>query len=135
MELQMHAYALPTKPGADVDVALDNAELFFLWDPRPDLHQWMERLYRRKGGRFRNCVGGNLVLTWRDLDRLERYVYVCGLIKDVFPHLAPATCAMRADDLRFVARARNVRAGGWTVVYAAEWQSSRAATSFHAAAR
>jgi len=121
MELQMHAYALPTTPEGDVDVALNGHEPFYLWEPRPDLHEWMERLYRRKGGTRPNLIGGNLVLTGRDLRRLERHVYVCGLIKDVFPHLAPATCAMRADDLRFVARARDVRAGGWTVVYAAEW--------------
>jgi hypothetical protein len=55
--------------GLDFDTE-QHSELHY-WRKHPDLHGWMEKLYREKGGAAQsfNCV--RMVLAATDLDRLE----------------------------------------------------------------
>ena len=90
------------------------------WRKHPDMHGWMERLYRERGGRDENFNCTSVRLKAADLDALER---------DVRAGLLPHTCGFffgqsdgseRADDLRFVAKAREALSRG-LVVYSTSW--------------
>lgn len=72
MGLDMFAHTRDTKPPKPTDFELneDDNELFY-WRKHPNLHGWMECLYRAKGGIDAdfNCVP--VEITLEDLDRLE----------------------------------------------------------------
>ena|SRR5690554_4268140 len=91
------------------------------WRKHPNLHGWMEQLYRAKGGQDDtfNCV--NVALTADDLDRLEA---------DIRADALPFTEGFffgttRPDeielDLDFIAKARAAIAEGKTVFYTSWW--------------
>lgn len=71
MGLDMYAFAIPETPAAPVDFEAETGSELHYWRKHPNLHGWMEALYRAKGGRDDdfNCV--NLQLTADDLNRLE----------------------------------------------------------------
>src|SRR5258708_17410013 len=74
MPLQMYAVTIDPPPEApvDFDASWADLDILHMWNGHPDLHGWLTRLYHEKGGacdRFWDC---NLVLTARDIDRLER---------------------------------------------------------------
>lgn len=79
MGLDMYAHYLHDAPAKAVDFEVENYGELHYWRKHPNLHGWMERLYRKKGGREDsfNCV--NVLLTADDLDRLK-------------PTSAPAIC-------------------------------------------
>lgn len=123
MGLDMYAYVTNSKPGNQVDFELEEEsyELMFYWHKHPNLHGWMENLYRQKGGRNHdfNCV--NLQLEAKDLDQLE---------VDIRENRLPPTRGFffgESDgseidgDLRFIAKARNAIAEGKTVFYSSWW--------------
>lgn len=75
MGLDMDALVTATKPKRRVDFREPNDRvLIHSWRKHPNLHGWMEWLYRAKAGRefFFNCV--TLQLTSVDLDLLETSV-------------------------------------------------------------
>jgi hypothetical protein len=74
MGLDMYAYALARKPAAPVDFEADDGIEIHYWRKHPNLHGWMERCYRAKGGTNAdfNCV--NVQLTADDIDALEQAV-------------------------------------------------------------
>lgn len=122
MGLDMYAYALSTAPCRAVDFKLgDQATELHYWRKHPNLHGWMERLYRDKGGvadSF-NCV--NLVLTAEDLDRLEGAIRGRRLPHTTGFFFGESDGSEQADDLSFIAKARMAIAAGATVVYSSWW--------------
>lgn len=105
---------------ADVDGALD--ELAY-WRKHHDLHGWMERLYRAKGGTAEsfNCV--KLRLTMEDLDALEKDVLANKLPETTgffFGNNPPDEDSMNTD-MRFIADAKVAIAAGDAVYYDSWW--------------
>lgn len=74
MGLDMYAYRINHPAPATVNFSPpDDAELFFQWRKRPNLHGWMEILNITKGGRGEFiCV--TVALTASDFSNLQRFV-------------------------------------------------------------
>lgn len=129
MGLDMNAYATDYKPAQPVDFELPDAttsnnairEELAYWRKHPNLHGWMEQLYRSKGGTADdfNCV--NVALTAEDINQLEWAV-----MNDELPHtdgffFGASQPEDKADDLKFIAAARKALADGKTVFYTSWW--------------
>ena len=90
------------------------------WRKHPDLHGWMENLYREKGGMEKSFNGDPLVLTLADLDRLE---------EDILRKNLPKTSGfffgesreISLRDLEFILEARKAIQEGDTVFYDSSW--------------
>jgi hypothetical protein len=105
-----------------IDYELINVELqeIAYWRKHPDLHGWMENLYREKGGREQSFNGDLMVLTLKDLDRLE---------EDILRKNLPKTSGfffgesgeISLKDLEFVLEARKAIQEGDTVFYDSSW--------------
>ena len=112
--------------GKDKDGEIDyenqivKTEEIAYWRKHPDLHGWMENLYREKGGREQSFNGDPVVLTLEDLDRLE---------DDILGETLPETTGfffgesrgMSLKDLEFVLDARKVIQEGDTIYYDSSW--------------
>lgn len=122
MGLDMYAFTRPGSVPQPVDFeAHDADERIAYWRKHPNLHGWMERLYREKGGKDEdfNCVPVELTLA--DLDRLEA---------DIRADMLPSTSGFffgvsdgteRKEDLDFVEQARAEIAAGKAVFYTSWW--------------
>ena len=131
MGLDMYAYSA-AKAGAqqeywdnyDFDEKKSNCskprELSY-WRKHPNLHGWMERLYRTQGGED-TFNGVELELTWQDLDALEQ---------DILNQQLPETQGFffgdasddyyREQDLKFIQEARADLFLGLKVFYNSSW--------------
>lgn len=121
MGLDMYAFTTAEAVEAEVDFTAETASELAYWRKHPNLHGWMEQLYRAKGGQDDtfNCV--NVALTADDLDRLERDIR-----NQALPHTEGFFFGTtRPDeielDLDFIARARAAIAEGKTVFYTSWW--------------
>jgi len=120
-------YACKTKdalPDAvDFDSEHVNSEQIFYWRKHPNLHGWMERLYREKGGAAAsfNCV--TLQLTLRDLNALKSDVYGRSLpaTSGFFFGESYATPEERHRDLEFIEAAITAIGDGYSVYYTSWW--------------
>jgi len=121
MGLDMHALTTTEMPAASVDFDVCDARELHYWRKHPNLHDWMEKLYRDKGGSDAcfNCV--NVQLLREDLDRLEA---------DIKANRLPPTCGFffgesdgseANDDLQFINKAREALAANLTVFYTSWW--------------
>lgn len=121
MGLDMYAYAIPETPATPVDFDADAHNELHYWRKHPNLHGWMEALYREKGGRddVFNCV--NLQLTAEDLDRLEADIRSGNLPPTSGFFFGASDGTERGDDLTFVEKARTALAEGMTVFYTSWW--------------
>ena len=122
MGLDMYAYATTHTPAQAVDFPQPEAlEEIHYWRKHPDLHGWMEALYRRKGGQDPDFDLSPVVLTPADLDALESAV-----VDDLLPategfFFGASDGSERDDDLAFIEKARTEIALGKTVFYLAWW--------------
>jgi hypothetical protein len=92
------------------------------WRKHPNLHGWMEDLYRERGGESEMFNGVELELTWEDLEQLE---------EDIKNGRLPSTTGFffgdnsddyyRLQDLDFVRRARAEIFTGLKVFYNSSW--------------
>lgn len=120
MGLDMYAYKTrehvppfgPEVPGDSVQIAY--------WRKHPNLHGWMEALYRKKGGTETfNCV--SLQLSETDLDELERAV-----TDDLLPFttgffFGESHSDEKIADLAFIKVARKSLADGYSLIYSSWW--------------
>ena len=121
MGLDMYACTLREPPAAPVDFEVEEATALHYWRKHPNLHGWMERLYREKGGndaKF-NCV--NLQLTADDLDRLETAIRDRTLPPTEGFFFGVSDGSEVDDDLAFVAKARDALAAGLALFYVSWW--------------
>lgn len=104
----------------DIKQISDNCVQLHCWRKHPNLHGWMEKLYRERGGtEVFNCLG--IKLTLEDLDRLE-----VDLRNNALPHtegffFGQSMGDELEDDLDFVAKAKAAIASGKTVLYGSWW--------------
>ena len=103
-----------------VDFKVADATLIHQWRKHPNLHGWMEELYRAKGGeRSFNCT--TVQLTAEDLDRLEAAIRTRELPATVGFFFGQTDGSETEDDLAFVKTAREALAHGLTVFYDSWW--------------
>lgn len=98
-------------------------EEFFYWRKHPNLHGWMEELYREKGGESDTFNCTPVVLTTEDLDNLEAAIKGGELpnTNGFFFGESDGDEEEINEDLRFVNEARNSIAEGYTVWYDSWW--------------
>jgi len=104
------------------DATQDQVERLAYWRKHHDLHGWMERLYRQRGGtKDFNCV--QLPLDSADLNALEQAVIQRKLPATVgfFFGNNPPDAESDAEDLAFIAKARDAIAAGKVVLYDSWW--------------
>lgn len=121
MGLDMYACFLHDAPPAPVDFKAEDAGELHYWRKHPNLHGWMEALYREKGGTdpHFNCV--NVQLTAADLDRLEDAIRNRTLPPTEGFFFGVSDGSEVEDDLTFIAKAREALAEGLTVFYSSWW--------------
>lgn len=105
---------------SDAPLVTEPLELAY-WRKHPNLHGWMERLYRDRGGKG-DFNGDEIELTWADIDLLE---------KDVRAGRLPPTQGFffgsnsdehyRETDLEFCRRAKADLFMGLRVFYNSSW--------------
>ena len=130
MGLDMFAFARTKRPDKPVDFEFDedDAEKLFYWRKHPNLHGWMEELYRAKGGGGVNGMDGPntfncvpVVIDSEDLDRLERAVHDNALPETAGFFFGASRPDDKVNDLKFIAKARAAIAAGKTVYYTSWW--------------
>jgi hypothetical protein len=121
MGLDMYAFTTTKTPETAVDFTTENATELAYWRKHPNLHGWMEQLYRAKGGTDAdfNCV--NVALTADDLDRLERDLRNHGLPHTEGFFFGASRPEEIERDFAFIAKARAAIAEGKTVFYTSWW--------------
>lgn len=97
-------------------------ELYY-WRKHHDLHGWMEKLYRRKGGTEQSFNCCPVQLTIEDLDALQ-----FDLLNDGLPETTgfffgdnPPDLESLKEDLKFIQAARDAIADGKVVYYDSWW--------------
>lgn len=121
MGLDMYAYTLDRAPKRPVDFKEKDAQELHYWRKHPNLHGWMEELYRAKGGADREFNCATLQLTAADLDRLEEDVRN-GNLPDTSGFFFGETQGDETpDDLAFIGKARQALGAGLTVFYTSWW--------------
>lgn len=122
MGLDMYAYARAAAPAAPVDFPQEEGDqAIAYWRKHPNLHGWMERLYRQKGGQGEHFNCDNLVLTTADLDQLEADVKANTLPHTTGFFFGQSRPDEQALDLAFIEKARAAIAEGKTVYYSSWW--------------
>ena len=91
------------------------------WRKHPNLHGWMENLYRERGGEGQ-FNGDELELFAEDLDRLEQDILDSQLPETSgFFFGDPSDDYYRDDDLKFIKEARSYLFLGLRVFYNSSW--------------
>ncbi|WP_169546474.1 phosphoglycerate kinase [Sneathiella aquimaris] len=121
MGLDMYAMTMENAPETAVDFEASGSVEFFYWRKHPNLHGWMETLYREKDGKAEtfNCV--NVALSSDDLDRLEADIKSGSLPHTSGFFFGASDGSEVQDDLDFVAKAKEVIKDGDTVFYTSWW--------------
>jgi|SRR5262252_1568546 len=123
MGLDMWMRTTRIVPDAEVDFDLPRGstqELHY-WRKHPNLHGWMERLYRAKGGKADDFNSVYLRLTGRDLDELEKAVEGDALPETAGFFFGESDGTEAAGDLACIGKAREAIADGLTVLYTSWW--------------
>ena len=120
MGLDMYAMTTMQKPDKPVDFKAEDAGDLHYWRKHPNLHGWMEELYREKGGTEQfNCVP--VQITAEDLDRLEADIISGDLPDTTGFFFGNSDGSETEDDLAFITAAREALAEGYTVYYDSWW--------------
>ena len=127
MGLDMFAYKMKYNPSKEVDFKEEIQEVapseLHYWRKHPNLHGWMEQLYRQKGGGGRDFNGDPVVISKEDLDNLA-----ASIIDEELPDTDGFFFGQsynneqeRQDDLDFVKKAHRAIEEGYTVYYDSWW--------------
>lgn len=122
MGLDMYAMATTEKVSAEVDFeGPKGSEKFHYWRKHPNLHGWMEMLYRAKGGKAKDFNGDCLALTDTDLLELEVSLKRESLPETVGFFFGQSDGSEYEDDMKFIEEARKRLAAGQVVYYTSWW--------------
>lgn len=121
MGLDMYASTTKRRLTSSVDFEpRESDEQFHYWRKHPNLHGWMEGLYRSKGGdKEFNCT--TVELTPEDIDVLERAVKAGTLPATSGFFFGVSDGSEKEDDLMFIAKARAAFAAGRPIYYHSWW--------------
>src|SRR5688500_13852245 len=105
MGLDMFAFTTSEQLADSVDFDVATLTEIHYWRKHPNLHGWMEKLYREKGGSAEsfNCV--NVQLVSADLDRLEADIKANHLPHTEGFFFGASDGTERDDDLQFINKA------------------------------
>jgi len=109
------------KHGGDNTTVTPPREIAY-YRKHPNLHGWMEQLYRSKGGAEETFNGIELELIWEDIELLEK-----DILNDKLPNTRgfffgdPSDDYYRQQDLEFVKNARAELFVGLKVFYNSSW--------------
>ena len=121
MGLDMYAFATTEEtPAVDCSEPGD-AERIFYWRKHPDLHGWMEQLYRSKGGSDPDFNLSAVRLDLDDIDALEKAVRMRQLPKTAGFFFGESCPEHADDDIAFIKIARAEISKGKKIVYQAWW--------------
>ena len=121
MGLDMYARTTRRRLKSPIDFATKETdqELHY-WRKHPNLHGWVENLYRRKGGTQEfNCT--TVQLTPNDIDLLEVVIDENKLPQTCGFFFGESDGSEREDDLAFIAKARAAFKLGFSVYYSSWW--------------
>jgi hypothetical protein len=121
MGLDMYAFATDRTLTTVVDFVCDDAEQIHFWRKHPDLHGWMEALYRAKGGTDRMFHGATVALEAADLQRLADDLRAGNLPDTDGLFFGASATADPAQDRAFIRKARRALRQGLTVFYQGIW--------------
>ena len=122
MGLDMYAYATEQRINAAVDFSEpEKMEELHYWRKHPNLHGWMEALYKAKGGSNPDFNLDRVTVTAKDLDALEAAIRGEELPETSGFFFGESDGSEREDDLEFVQKARAAIGEGKTVFYMAWW--------------
>ena len=120
-------FAIKVKKGViteSVDFELPESaeqEEFHYWRKHPNMHGWMESLYREKGGQGEQFNTDNVRITEEDLDQLEAAVNGDDLPETSGFFFGESQPEDKADDLEFIKKARQAISEGYDVYYTSWW--------------
>jgi hypothetical protein len=121
MGLDMFAYTTTADiPTVDFDEPGDAAELFY-WRKHPNLHGWMEALYRSNGGTDEKFNLNSVRLEGSDLDALEAIVKANKLPMTTGFFFGESQAEHKQDDLAFIQKARAALNNGLKLFYTSWW--------------
>jgi hypothetical protein len=121
MGLDMYAFTTRKDiPPVDFPDPSDTAKLFY-WRKHPNLHGWMETLYRTKGGKDDQFNLAPVRLLAADLDALEKAVRGNELPETSGLFFGESRPEEMNRDLEFIHRARDAIASGKAVFYTSWW--------------
>jgi hypothetical protein len=122
MGLDMYAYTTALELSAVVDFPEpEDAQQLHYWRKHPNLHGWMEGLYRTKGGGSDDFNCDVVVLDSDDLDQLEEALTGRELPDTMGCFFGESDGSELPDDLSFVAKARAAIRDGKTIYYKSWW--------------
>lgn len=120
MGLDMYAYKTRTPLSAFGFKPPEDATEIQYWRKHPDLHGWMERLYRAKGGRAEFNLE-TVRLDPEDIDALEQVVKANRLPFTTGFFFGASVPEDKDDDLAFIRAARKAFQEGCAVFYTCWW--------------
>ena len=91
------------------------------WRKHPNLHGWMEQLYREKGGQDPSFNLNRVQITEADLDRLEIDINNSDLPETYGLFFGSSQPEDKVDDLRFIKTARQELKAGNDLYYTSWW--------------
>ena len=98
----------------------DSIEIAY-WRKHPDLHGWMEELYRKKGGKETTFNGDPLVLTLKDLDDLKVAILNGNLPNTTGFFFGISKKEISPNDLEFIEEGKKAIKEGYTIFYDSSW--------------
>lgn len=107
--------------GIDYENQVVATEDLAYWRKHPNLHGWMEELYRKKGGTEKSFNGDTVVLTEEDLDELKITVLTGKLPSTQGFFFGESREEINFADLEFIEKAKEAIKEGYTVYYDSSW--------------
>jgi hypothetical protein len=138
MGLDMNAYKTKSKFTKEVDfndeiygktgdgeidfegLIVDIEEIAY-WRKHPNLHGWMEQLYRKKGGTDPSFNGDTVLLTEEDIDSLKIAVLTRSLPSTSGFFFGESKQEINFADLEFIEKAKQAIKEGYTIYYDSSW--------------
>ena len=106
---------------ADYDKPVEAVEEIAYWRKHPDLHGWMEQLYRKKGGTETSFNGDTVLLTEEDIDSLKIAVLTRTLPSTSGFFFGASKQEINFADLEFIEKAKEAIKEGYTIYYDSSW--------------